>query len=218
MSIIADISVSARSFALSKTLTAVPETTVEAERLATHSAEWVMPFLWTTSDEPTTFHEVIQDDPTVETASIIEETEESTLYQVVWVESFVELINEIIDQDATILEAKATGNVWNLKLRFAEKRDVSSFRDYFAERGHEFEVNHLSSPKLSRQGTFGLTEEQYDTLITAVQTGYFDVPRSTTNEELADTLGISSNATSQRIRRASANLVRNTLLLDTGEE
>ncbi|GAA0229160.1 helix-turn-helix domain-containing protein [Haladaptatus pallidirubidus] len=218
MSVIADVSVPGESFALHETLATAPETTVEAERLATHSAEWVMPFLWTTGGDSGAFHEAVQGDSTVDTATIIEETDDSRLYKIVWEQEIVDLIEEIIDQEATILEAKASEDVWRLKLRFAEEELVSSFQNHFLEQGHEFEVNHLSSPTTSRQGEFGLTKEQHDALVTAIREGYFEIPRSTTNQELADALGISSNATSQRIRRASANLIRNTLIIDTDEE
>ncbi len=218
MSITADVSIPTKSFALHETLTAVPEATIEAERLATHSAEWVMPFLWMTGGDSETFYEELRTDSTVVNATIIEETNDSTLYRIVWENEIIEIINEMIDQDATILEAKATGDVWRLKVRFAEKELVSSFRNYFVERGYEFEVNHIISPANSRQSEFGLTKQQYEALVTATQNGYFDIPRSVTNEELAEILGISSNATSQRIRRASANLVRNTLIIGADTE
>lgn len=218
MSIIASVTVPSQSFALHETLSTAPDTSIEAERLATHSTEEVLPFLWTTGGDAVSFHEAIQDDPTVVTATIVEETDESRLYQITWDEAFIDFINEIIDQHATILEAKATNTSWQLQLRFTEEHLVSSFQDHFTERGYEFEVNQLYSPTSSRQREYGLTPEQYDTLVTAVQKGYFNIPRSITNTELADTLGISSNATSQRIRRASTNLIQNTLIIGTDEE
>ncbi len=48
MSLVAEFSVPTDDFALDSALDAVPEMRVEVERLATHSREWVMPFVWAT--------------------------------------------------------------------------------------------------------------------------------------------------------------------------
>lgn len=42
--------------------------------------------------------------------------------------------------------------------------------------------------------------------------GYFHVPRETTQQELAEELGIQSSATSETLRRVIAELIANTLL------
>ncbi|UPM45293.1 helix-turn-helix domain-containing protein [Halocatena salina] len=62
-----------------------------------------------------------------------------------------------------------------------------------------------------------MTAIQRDTLATALREGYFNVPRALTIEELSDVLGISSNAASQRIRRASDSLIQATIVIDAGE-
>lgn len=45
----------------------------------------------------------------------------------------------------------------------------------------------------------------------ALERGYFSVPRDAQIGDLADELGVSTNAVSQRLRRAMENLTRNTL-------
>ena len=59
---------------------------------------------------------------------------------------------------------------------------------------------------------YGLTSKQRETLITALEMGYFHVPRQTTQQELAEELGIQSSSTSETLRRATAELIANTLL------
>lgn len=54
-----------------------------------------------------------------------------------------------------------------------------------------------------------LTETQRDTLALALEEGYYDRPRKTDLEALADRLAISRSAVSQRIRTAELKLVRN---------
>lgn len=217
MSIVADFTVSAKSFALPQALMAEPAMTIEAERQATHSTEWALPFLWASGGEFETFHDAMRNDPTVATATVIEESGESILYQVKWKNEVINTIAEIINQHANILQAKAQGKTWRLQLRFAEDHQVSAFQEHFAEQGRTFTVNKLSHPTAPRQREYGLTAIQRDTLATALREGYFNVPRALTIEDLAETLGISSNAASQRIRRASAALIQDTIMIDASE-
>ena len=213
MSVIADFTVSAGSFALERALTAEPDVNVEAERLATHSVEWVLPFLWVSDGNLDAFRRAMRDDPTVVDVAVADEFEDSALYRVQWDDAVIDLVTEMLDQHANIQEAKAQGSSWRLQVRFSEDEQVSSFQEHFAEHGHSFEVNRLYHPS-SRRPEFGLTSQQRDTLVTASRNGYFDVPRAVSLDQLAEVLGVSSNAASQRIRRGSDNLIRNTLLVD----
>jgi hypothetical protein len=52
----------------------------------------------------------------------------------------------------------------------------------------------------------------------AVEAGYHDIPRTCTTVELADKLGISDQAVTERLRRAIVNLVSNTLLAAEDEK
>lgn len=217
MSVIADFTVPADSFTLQQALAAEPDMTIETERLASHSVEWLFPFHWATGGDFETFQTAMEDDPTVANVTAIEESEDSVLYQIKWSDEIIDLITEITDQHASILKAKAHGEKWQLQLRFADEGQVSSFQKHFAERDRSFEVTRVYHPSASRQREYGLTVEQRDTLVTAFQMGYFTVPRDRSIEDLADVLDISSNAVSQRIRRGSANLIQHTLTIGTGE-
>ncbi|HET7322915.1 MAG TPA: helix-turn-helix domain-containing protein, partial [Halococcus sp.] len=59
---------------------------------------------------------------------------------------------------------------------------------------------------------FGLTDDQEQTLVTAFEAGYFDIPRGTTIQELGEELEVSDSAISQRLRRANSSLIAATLL------
>lgn len=58
---------------------------------------------------------------------------------------------------------------------------------------------------------YNLMAEQREVLITAEEKGYFSVPRDAQIEDIAAELDISPNAVSERLRRATGNLTRNTL-------
>lgn len=217
MSVVADFTVPADSFALHHALTADPDVTIKAERLASHSPEWSLPFIWASGGDFEAFEEAMQEDPTVVEASAIEKMHGDALYKVQWSQDVLDLITEMIDQHAIILNAQARAEEWRLQLRFAEEGQISSFQEYFSEENRSFEVNKIYHPNTSRQREYGLTREQHDTLVAAFQRGYFSVPRDTSMEELANELGISSNAVSQRIRRGSANLIQHALTMELSD-
>ena len=60
---------------------------------------------------------------------------------------------------------------------------------------------------------FGLTDEQYEALTMACETGSVDVPRATDLDELAAELDISHQALSERFRRGTEMLIEEALLV-----
>ncbi|MFC7138366.1 bacterio-opsin activator domain-containing protein [Halosimplex aquaticum] len=214
MSVIGEFTVPAESFALADALRSAPEMRVEADRHATHSPREVLPFLWATGGDFEAFRRELDASPSVETVSVAERTDGERMYRLTWAKPFRDLIHDMIDHHAAIIEAAASGEQWSLRLRFAEEEMVSAFQEHFEETGRRFEVRSLWRPSGPRQREFGLTAEQYEALAAAVREGYFQVPREATATDLGDRLDISANAASQRVRRGSAALVRSALLID----
>jgi DNA-binding CsgD family transcriptional regulator len=209
MSLVAEFSVPTDDFALDSALDAVPEIRVEVERLATHSREWVMPFVWATGGDLDAFEEALTDDETVADARILDRFGDGALFLVEWVEPVESLVDSMVGGHAVVQEAVADDE-WFLKLRFAEECHLSSFRDHF---GSDFELHRKYRTSEPRSVEFGLTPQQRETLVVASRRGYFAVPRSATVEDIAAELDISANSVSQRLRRAHDTLVRNTLLI-----
>lgn len=218
MSVVGSFTIPADAFALEEALSEVPEMTVEADRLASHSPNEVFPFLWATGGDFDRFGRALEADSTVRTAEIAEETDGEVLYRLEWSDAVCDLVHDMIDHHAAIVDATAHADRWDLRLRFADEGMVSSFQRHFEETGHSLEVRQLSHPSEQRQSEFGLTAEQHEALVTAVREGYFAIPRATSVEEIGERLGISANAASQRIRRGSETLIRSTLTVpDDGE-
>lgn len=69
-----------------------------------------------------------------------------------------------------------------------------------------------------RQGRYGITEEQQEALIRAYTAGYYTIPRKITAKELADELGVSHQALSERLRRGHENVVKNALIIGRGAD
>lgn len=218
MSVVGDFTIPTQAFALEQALVTVPEMTVRADSLVSHSPQEVFPFLWAKGGDFEQFKQSMVEDPTVTEVNIAEETDEEVLYRLRWADEFCNLIHEIVDHHAAILQAKAHDDHWELRLRFSEEEMVSEFQNHFQETGHSFEVNQLYHPNEPRQRVFGLTTDQYDALVEAANQGYFSIPRTVSVQELGDSLGVSANAVSQRVRRGCETLIQSSLLLSDETE
>ena len=210
MSFVAEFFVPTEAFALGDALEAVPEMSVEVERLATHSREWVMPFVWVSGGDLDEFEAALEADPTVVEVTILDRLDDVGLYMIQWSEEVESRVDAIIDQHGIMQQAIADDE-WFLKVRFVDEESLSSFQEYFES---NFELHRKYQTTEPKHGEFGLTSEQREALMVASELGYFSVPREATVEDIADRLGISANSVSQRLRRAHDALVQNTLLVD----
>ncbi|MFP8951732.1 helix-turn-helix domain-containing protein [Natrialbaceae archaeon A-arb3/5] len=215
MSVIAEFTVPANAVALGETFEAVDDLTVEIERLATHSREWIMPFLWATNDDFDDVSSAFQSDPTIDEFELLDTESNIGYYNLHWSESVQKLIDKIVNQHGIIQEAEATDGVWFFKLKFVNRQALEGFQRYFHEQDFSFELQRLHDGTMPKEREYNLTPEQRETMVTALEMGYFSVPRETQISELAAELDISTNAVSQRLRRATANLTRNTLTISS---
>lgn len=213
MTLITEFTVPASTFALEDTFADHPEATVEVERLATHSREWVMPFLWVSVEDstPVAVESALEDDSSVHELRTLDRTDSIAYYNVRWAEPVQALIDQIVNRHGIVHEASATHGIWSLTLQFVNQDALEGFQTFFSDRGDEFELQRLYDGTAPRERAYDLTASQREALVRALELGYFEVPRASTIEELAADLDLSTNAVSQRLRRGTRNLTRNTL-------
>lgn len=103
--------------------------------------------------------------------------------------------------------------VWELT---ASRDRLSALGDQLARFGIPFTVDSIyrefSSSKL-------LTEQQWELLAAAVREGYYDTPRTCTQEELAATVGVAKSTCSETLHRAEERIVKQFVAdTDTGPD
>jgi predicted DNA binding protein len=88
---------------------------------------------------------------------------------------------------------------------------VTATRDRISELGDQLELFGMSYELLyihqSVDSTELLTEPQRQLLATAVESGYYDVPRECTLTELAEKEGIAKSSASERLHRAESKVI-----------
>jgi len=102
---------------------------------------------------------------------------------------------------------------WTFELLSPDRNALTALREFCVENDLEFGVDRLfyseGGDELSDE--YGLTRKQRETLVTAYDLGYFEIPRAVSQQELAERLDSSPTAVSQRIRRGVTGLIANTV-------
>ena len=212
MVVIADITVPADTFPLGRVLDEFPKVTIELERIVP-LREAIVPLFWTGSVEEDRIRTCLLEDPKTDSVEVLSVKEEKTLFEVYWSSDINGLIKALIDARAEILEASGTADHWEFRLRFPSHDELSSFNVALTEQGIPVTLRHIYNRSVPGEEP-SLSSKQRETLRTAYREGYFRVPRQTTQGELADEMGISDSALSQRIRRSVGALVGETMFAD----
>lgn len=215
MSIIAEFTTPAEEFALGDALAAYPDVRVELEKVVPTRMQ-ILPFFWAWGEDLDDFAETVREQPIVESLKVVDSVDDQILYRVEWTDVMTDLGRIIRSADATVLEASGQRDTWKFELRFASHEDVRSFQADCNDHDISLELRRLHSlTEIDADGKHDLTPEQRNTLLTALEHGYFEEPRDITLEGLAELQGLSPTAVSGRMRRAEAKLIARTLVTDT---
>ncbi|WP_233553897.1 helix-turn-helix domain-containing protein [Halococcus sp. IIIV-5B] len=105
--------------------------------------------------------------------------------------------------------ASGRNDEWKLRILFPDRDSLSATYDYCTEEALTLTVNRIHELDGEHRDEYGLTE----TLVAAVEAGYFDIPQQATLDELADEIGITHQALSERLHRGHKTLIENALII-----
>jgi len=206
MSIIVEYALRSDGFVLAPTLDAVDVRLVLENMVATDPSRPIL-FVWVEGDLPG-FDAALAADPTVTDVTVLNEGPGSRLYRLQATDA-TRLVThgELARLGASRLEATFEDGWWYARTRFPDAAAFDSYVSFLEESGAELRVSRRYDADGTERELDGLTEPQRETLRLAYRRGYFSVPREVTATELADELGVSAQAVSERLRRGSARLV-----------
>ena len=216
MSVILEFSIDSQDFQLGEVLSTPTDMQLELERIVP-TGDMVMPFVWATGDGHTTFEEQVRGHPAIKACLPLDSLGESTLYRIEWEED-TDLIQGIAAANAVILEAYGNGE-WAFRLRFPDHDRLSHFHNFVLEHDLPMHIDrtYTLTETTERGHRFDLSQQQREALLLATQGGYFATPREIGLDELAEQLGISEQAVSNRIRRGNEKILRQVLLTSAGD-
>lgn len=210
--LVLEFAVPTDDFLLASTLSTAPDLVVEFERFVPTDSD-PLKYLWTTDGASAAFEEGAAADPTVDRIRQVAVFDEGALYEMDWA-GLAErdgLFEWLRTSDATMLQSESMNDEWLLKLRVPSRETLGDLRTHCAENGIDFRLVRLFSLTEPKMGQLNVSEKQRAVLLTALEMGYFEIPRDSTLGEVAEALDISPNSASERLRRAQTNLLTNTL-------
>ncbi len=157
------------------------------------------------------FEATLERDVTVTNPVLVERYPRRRVYRATLTDRAVRFTSQIAEAGGRILEVTSGHAGWVARLRFPSREDLVAFNRACERRNITFKVNHLRLAEPNETAVVGLTRKQEELLSVAHEEGYFDVPRGISQDELADRLGVSKSAVSQRLRRAMNELCETSL-------
>ena len=210
MAVLVDLEIAAEAFDLGR-ITVGDDVHISLDRIVPLSAE-VMPFFWAEGTDFEAFEQRVREVPLVDSLEPITRLDGQVLYRVQWSEDAHDFTALLVESGATVLEASGNSR-WQFCLRFDTHEGLRALRDRCREAGIDYRIRNVSVQTGSTEAEtrVRLTPGQHEAIVTAVEAGYFDIPRETTLDELATEFDVSPQALSQRIRRATNEILRDVL-------
>jgi hypothetical protein len=204
---------------LSHALQRTPEMVVVVDCLNGSDAVPLRNLFWASGGDFERFEAALADDPTITAFDCLVDETDARLYRIEYAEGLpeVQAYRATVDLDGNILHAENDGDGWLVRMHFPDRDAVSTFceRCWAADFDLRIRAVYDQHGEVPRS-RYGLTAPQYETLLTALDRGYFSIPRGAALQDVADELGVSSQAASERLRRGMKTLVANTI--DTLDE
>ena len=212
MSVITETRIPTEDFELGQILSLEYASAIELETLVP-SGDVTVPLFWVYEPVDNGFLDTVERYPTVNSVTEVDVFDDRTLFRLDWDASQDHLFQCILEHDGQILSATGSPEGWNFEIRFADREALSHCQDCCENAHISLKVTRIYNPTDPEAGPwYGLSEPQREALTLAVRRGYYDIPRGCTTAELADELGISDQAVTERLRRAIGEFGRYALL------
>lgn len=173
---------------------------------------------WTEGGDFEAFEDGLEEDPTVASPSRTIHLGDQRLYQTKLKDEAqrTSIYPLLVDEASILRRVTATHDGWEFRAAFPDRAAFGRFRDFCREHDIRFNVHRFyeerEHPETPR---FGLTGVQRETLITAVECGYLEIPRESSLADLSDEFDISETAASERFRRGVKSLIEYTVHSDS---
>lgn len=168
---------------------------------------------WVEGDDMGSFEDSLEADRTVERAIQMVGTDYGYQYIVRYSEQYpgTEVYYAAVEENGIFISGVRRPDHWEVQMRFPDRDSFAAFRDRLESTDLSVQSIHHQETTLQAE-QYDISEPQREILRLASERKYFDVPRQTPLAELADELGVSSQAASERLRRGLDSLVERALL------
>lgn len=211
MATVAQFTVPSSDFPLGRVFDDLPNARIELERIVPTKAA-VLPYFWVRRTDGKTVLQAIDSSGALRNAEVIDEIDQDVLVRTEWIPDADGLVDWFAKADVTLLSAVGTTDGWTFDIRVEDPATLSAFREHARDHAIAVTVKRLRSLADVLDGDeYGLTAEQEESLLLALDAGYYEEPREVTLADLAADLGITRQSLSSRLRRGYKNLIESTI-------
>ncbi|WP_192498367.1 helix-turn-helix domain-containing protein [Halorussus halophilus] len=201
---------------LFESLNRVPDIEIEWQETYQRPDGPTQMLFWIESDDFDRVDRTLDDEPAVTNPTVLARTGDRRFYRVDFTNLGEEtnLMPQLIEVGGVLRKAVGTNDGWECQARFPDRQAIERVYRFCTDHDIEFTVERLYEETDWSQTGVTLTEAQRETLVEAVESGYLDIPRRCSLANLAERLGISDSAASERFRRGVKELVQQTIPLN----
>jgi predicted DNA binding protein len=207
MGVLAQFNYRPDGFVLAEVVKDVPDVELEIIQMMGTGSNQPHLWLWIHGAEREQLDAVLTADRTVAEFVRYTETEIQSLYRIQAKETEKNTYRLWIDTGAELCKKEYRDGWWRCTIRLPDRDGLSVVRDWFDTNGVEYQIERVFSDTGRNGDGIELSEQQRAVLKVALDKGYFEIPRKGTLDDVAEELGISSQAASERLRRGHRQLV-----------
>lgn len=193
---------------LQEALTHAPETTVRYEE-QNQDHDGIKLLFWAEGDDLTAFEDNLTADPTVRNLARLAVTESRRLYRVTFSEygESVATFLSWVGLDISVLDSKGTHEGWTVRMLMPDRDTLHQYLEICEGKDLDFRLAAIYEESEGTKVKAELTNKQRETLLTARQLGYFQIPQQASLADVADQCGVSPQSASERLSRGTATLI-----------
>lgn len=169
--------------------------------------------LWVEGGDFERFERALEADSTVAESIRLTEIDDRRLYRVEYTENAAQVATFPLwsELDLVMFELKGMNGTWQFRMGFPNRDAFRRYQEFCDERDLHLDLRAIYDQASGNDDTSELTARQREALVAALDGGYYEIPRGTTLTELAEELGISRQAASERLRRGARAVLRMSL-------
>jgi predicted DNA binding protein len=193
-------------FPLGSVFETLPGVTVELERLIPHET-LIIPYFWVRDVETEDIEAAFEQHAGVSNIRLVDNIEDEYLMRAEWEEEYFGILSALAKANVVVLSGVGTKDGWRFEVRGESRKTIAEFREDCRENDISITITAVHAMLPIQGEGYELTETQREALVLAYERGYFNTPRETSLEEIAEELGITQQSLSSRLRRGHRRLI-----------
>jgi len=185
-------------FPLGSVFEDLPGVEVELERLIPHET-LIIPYFWVRGVETEDIETSFEPHTGVTNIRLVDSVEDEYLMRAEWKPEYFGILSALAKANVVVLTGIGKKDGWRFEVRGENQEAIAEFREYCQENDIPMEITAVHAMLPIQGEGYELIETQREALVLAYERGYFDTPRESSLEEIADGFGI----TQQSLRHVS---------------